>query len=82
MDDADAEALGTKVGALEFVSHCYLRQGLTRLAIQSLRHDPCVSRQEVESKRVKIANLLGPSCTPMTFSTRPRILKKTGVKAD
>ncbi len=31
VDDAEAEALGTRVGALEFVSHCYLRP---------LRHDP------------------------------------------
>ncbi len=38
------------------------------------------SRQEVESKRVKIANLLGPSCHSNDILYSTRILKKTGLR--
>ena len=74
-------SLGRRVGALDFVSHCYHRP----------RHLPAWpynlfamvhgrSRQEVEDKVVEIANVLGDESRghDVLFSTR--ILKKTGLR--
>ena len=79
-DERIAE-LGRRVGALDFVSHCYHRP----------RHLPAWpynlfamvhgrSRQEVEDKVVEIANVLGEESRghDVLFSTR--ILKKTGLR--
>ena len=81
VDDAEAEAIGTKVGALEFVSHCYLRpRALPDWPYNLFAMIHGVSRQEVESKRVQIANLLGPSCRSNDILYSTRILKKTGLR--
>jgi len=79
-DEAITEA-GTKVGALDFVSHCYQRP----------RHLPAWpynlfamvhgrSRREVEDKVAAIARLLDGTARghKVLFSTR--ILKKTGLR--
>lgn len=81
VDDARVDELGERVGALEFVTHCYRRP----------RHLPAWpynlfamvhgrSRDEVDKKIDCIARLLGESCAghDVLFSTR--ILKKTGLR--
>lgn len=81
VDDARVDELGERVGALEFVTHCYRRP----------RHLPAWpynlfamvhgrSRDEVDEKIDCIARLLGDSCAghDVLFSTR--ILKKTGLR--
>jgi DNA-binding Lrp family transcriptional regulator len=81
VDDALIEEAGRKVGALDFVTHCYERP----------RHPPSWpynlfamvhgrSRQEVHDKVASIAGLLGAACRghDVLFSTR--ILKKTGLR--
>jgi siroheme decarboxylase len=81
VEDSEAEALGTKVGALEFVSHCYLRpRALPDWPYNLFAMIHGVSRQEVEAKRVQIANLLGPSCRSNDILYSTRILKKTGLR--
>jgi DNA-binding Lrp family transcriptional regulator len=79
--DAEVRLLGRKVGALDFVSHCYHRP----------RHPPQWpynlfamvhgrTRAEVEAQVARIASLLGADDRghEVLFSTR--ILKKTGMR--
>lgn len=80
VDEAVAE-IGARVGALDFVTHCYERP----------RHPPLWpynlfvmvhgrSRDEVEAKVARIADLIGKAARnhDVLFSTR--ILKKTGLR--
>ncbi len=81
VQDDQADALGAKVGALEFVSHCYLRP-------RALPHWPYnlfamihgASREEVEAKRQAIADLLGSAARSSDILYSTRILKKTGLR--
>jgi len=73
--------LGSRVGRLEFVSHCYERPRHLPLWPYNLfamvhGHD----RDEVMQKQAQIAALLGSDCrqNDLLFSTR--ILKKTGLR--
>jgi len=81
VDDDAAQELGRWVGALDFVSHCYLRP--RRLPgwpynLFAMVHGS--SRQEVLLKAQQIADGLKPSlhASDILFSTR--ILKKTGLR--
>lgn len=79
--DDRAEALGAAVGALDFVSHCYLRPRALpdwpyNLFAMIHGHD----RDEVEAKRTTIKGLLGPSCRASDILYSTRILKKTGLR--
>lgn len=81
VDDEQAIALGTQVGALEFVSHSYLRPRALpdwpyNLFTMIHGHD----RTEVEAKRHKIAALLGESLRSSDILYSTRILKKTGLR--
>ena len=82
-DVADAQAgdLGRRVGALDFVSHCYLRP----------RHPPDWpynlfamvhgrERAHVLELTEKIGELLGESCRGHDILFSVRILKKTGMR--
>ena len=81
VDDATVADLGPKVGALDFVSHCYRRP----------RHLPAWpynlfamvhgrSRAEVEEKVAGIATLLGPALRAQGVLYSTAILKKTGLR--
>jgi DNA-binding Lrp family transcriptional regulator len=74
-DDKVGE-LGRRVGALEFVTHCYRRP--RRLPLFSMVHGK--SRQEVEEKVARIATLLGPACDAHEVLYSEKILKKTGLR--
>jgi DNA-binding Lrp family transcriptional regulator len=79
-DDQVGE-LGRRVGALEFVTHCYRRP--RRLPqwpynLFSMVHGK--SRQEVEEKVARIARLLGPACGAHEVLYSEKILKKTGLR--
>ena len=81
VDDASVDALGAKVGAFAFVTHCYRRP--RRLPdwpynLFAMAHGR--SRGEVLEKRSRIADLLGSACrgSDILFSTE--ILKKTGLR--
>ena len=80
VDDAQAEALGEKVGALDFVTHCYLRPRapVWRYNLFAMLHDQ--SRAEVEEKRAQVRALLGPACRADDILYSTRILKKTGLR--
>jgi len=79
--DEDIAAIGVKVGALEFVTHCYERP----------RHVPVWpynlfamvhgrSREEVYDKVEEIRVLIGPALRRHEILFSTRILKKTGLR--
>jgi siroheme decarboxylase len=81
VDDGRVEELGRAVGALEFVTHCYLRP--RRLPVWPYNLFAMVhgrSRAEVLAKREAIASVLGLAFrgSDILFSTE--ILKKSGLR--
>lgn len=79
--DAVAETLGAKVGALPFVSHCYLRPRVIphwRYNLFAMIHG--TSRAEVEEKRQHIRQILTDNCAADDILYSTRILKKTGLR--
>ncbi len=79
--DEAAEALGARVGALDFVSHCYLRPRAEPdwpYNLFAMLHGR--SRDEVEAKRGKVAAILGEACRARHILYSTRILKKTGLR--
>lgn len=81
VDDALISELGPKVGALDFVSHCYRRprvEGLWSFNLFAMVHGH--SRDEVEAKAGEIARLLGDACKARDILYSTRILKKTGFR--
>ena len=81
VEDARASGLGAQVGALEFVSHCYLRpraRPAWPYNLFAMVHGS--DRDEVEAKRAIIAELIGPACSACDILYSTRILKKTGMR--
>ena len=81
VDDVEAERLGQAVGALDFVSHCYLRP--RRLPVWPYNLFAMVhgtSRDEVAEKAAAIAELLGTANRGHDILYSSRILKKTGLR--
>ena len=82
VDDAAVETLGAKVGALEFVSHCYLRPArAARLALQSVCHAarPLTGpRSRQSAPQVAPCWAMPAAAHDILYSTR--ILKKTGLR--
>jgi DNA-binding Lrp family transcriptional regulator len=81
LPDEQVAALGRKVGALPFVSHCY-RRPRRPLAwpynLFAMVHGK--SREEVEDKVAKIDALLGDAVRGHDVLYSTRILKKTGLR--
>ncbi len=79
--DDQAETLGAKVGALDYVSHCYLRpRALPDWPYNLFAMIHGRDRTEVEAKRTEIATLLGDACRAREILYSTRILKKTGLR--
>jgi len=79
--DDQAEGLGAQVGALPFVSHCYLRpRALPQWPYNLFAMLHGRSRDEVEAKRAEVAALLGPACRGNDILYSTRILKKSGMR--
>ncbi len=80
VDDAQAETLGEKVGALEFVSHSYLRPRAEGWPYNLFAMIHGSDRDAVEAHRGEIAAILGESCRARDILYSTRILKKTGMR--
>jgi DNA-binding Lrp family transcriptional regulator len=81
VDDEFVGALGPRVGALEFVSHCYLRPRRPphwRYNLFAMVHGR--DRDAVEWKIAHIAGLLAPHARAHDVLYSTRILKKTGLR--
>lgn len=81
VDDAQVDALGEKVGALDFVSHCYRRpRALPDWPYNLFAMVHGRSRVETERAAVRILCLLGDACRGHDALYSSRILKKTGLR--
>ena len=80
VDDARATELGGQIGALDFVTHCYLRPRapVWRYNLFAMLHG--TSRAEVEAKRAEIRDILGSALRADDILYSTRILKKTGLR--
>ena len=81
LPDESAVALGERVGALDFVSHAYLRPrhpGVWRYNLFAMVHGE--GRDEVLDKSARIRGLLGDDCRGYDILFSSRILKKTGLR--
>ncbi|MEK7190668.1 MAG: AsnC family transcriptional regulator [Pseudomonadota bacterium] len=79
--DEKLRELGPKIGALEFVSHCYHRPRLLPdwpYNLFAMVHGR--DRHEVEAKAAQIAALLGDADRGHAVLYSTRILKKTGLR--
>lgn len=79
--DESIDELGRRVGALDFVSHCYHRprhlpEWPYNLFAMVHGHD----RDEVQVQIERIAELLGDACRGHEILYSTRILKKTGLR--
>ncbi|WP_170345483.1 siroheme decarboxylase subunit beta [Ruegeria atlantica] len=79
-DDMITE-LGTHIGALPFVTHCYERpRALPDWPYNLFAMVHGNSRDEVEEKRGQIVAILGSACRGSDILYSTRILKKTGLR--
>jgi DNA-binding Lrp family transcriptional regulator len=81
VSDEAADELGALVGALDDVTHCYLRprhRPLWPYNLFAMLHG--ATRDEVEEKRQRIVRLLGSDCRAHDILYSTRILKKTGLR--
>lgn len=79
--DERIDELGTRVGALDFVTHCYhrpRRPPLWPYNLFAMLHGR--SRDEVEGQAEVIAKLLGGACRGHEVLYSSRILKKAGLR--
>lgn len=81
VDDKAAEDLGPLIGAMDDVTHCYLRpraRPIWPYNLFAMVHG--TDRQQVEVKRDRIAELLGDACRGCDILYSTAILKKTGLR--
>ncbi len=79
--DSAAIELGEQVGALDFVSHCYLRpRALPDWPYNLFAMIHGTDRDEVASKRTEIRAILGDSLRADDILYSTKILKKTGLR--
>lgn len=81
VDDAQVDALGERVGALPFVTHCYRRpRALPDWPYNLFAMVHGASRAECEAKAAEIRVLLGEACRASDILYSTKILKKTGLR--
>ncbi|NNE80573.1 MAG: Lrp/AsnC family transcriptional regulator [Silicimonas sp.] len=81
VEDHAAEELGPLIGAMADVTHCYLRpraRPIWPYNLFAMVHG--ATRDEVEEKRARIADLLGDACKGADILYSTAILKKTGLR--
>ena len=75
------DELGEQIGSLSFVTHCYRRpRALPQWPYNLFAMVHGDSRDEVLTKRDRIADLLGDACRASDILFSTRILKKTGMR--
>ena len=80
VDDAAIARLGSQIGALDFVTHCYRRPRAEGWPYNLFAMVHGATRPDVESKAATIAELLGAACRGHDILYSTRILKKTGFR--
>jgi DNA-binding Lrp family transcriptional regulator len=81
VEDTQVDTLGSKVGALPFVTHCYRRpRRLPDWPFNLFAMVHGKTREEAAGHVAEIAVLLGTACHSHDTLFSSRILKKTGVR--
>jgi len=81
VDDTRIDELGVRVGALEFVTHCYRRpRRLPEWPYNLFAMVHSQNREEVAARVAEIAALLGDACRAHDVLYSTAILKKTGLR--
>lgn len=81
VDDAVVDAMGEKLGALPFVTHCYRRpRHLPDWPYNLFAMVHCKNRADADRLVDEIAVLLGAACRARDVLYSSRILKKTGLR--
>jgi DNA-binding Lrp family transcriptional regulator len=81
VDDAEVDALGERIGALDFVTHCYRRpRALPAWPYNLFAMVHGASRDECAAKAGEIRALLGDACRASDILYSTKILKKTGLR--
>jgi DNA-binding Lrp family transcriptional regulator len=79
--DEHIDELGTRVGNLDFVTHCYRRpRFMPEWPYNLFAMIHAKSRDEADQKIGQIATLLGAHCRGHSTLFSTRILKKTGLR--
>ena len=79
--DDQVDALGAKIGGLDFVTHCYRRpRALPAWPYNLFAMVHGASRDECSAKAEQIRALLGAACRASDILYSSRILKKTGLR--
>lgn len=79
--DDRVDELGAKIGALDFVTHCYRRpRALPAWPYNLFAMVHGASRDECSAKAEEIRALLGAACRASDILYSTRILKKTGLR--
>jgi DNA-binding Lrp family transcriptional regulator len=79
--DEKVDELGERVGALEFVTHCYRRpRHLPDWPYNLFAMAHGASRDQVAAKAGRIAAILGDACHACDILYSTRMLKKTGLR--
>lgn len=79
--DERVDELGQRIGALDFVTHCYHRpRRLPEWPYNLFAMAHGSSREEVLAKVEQIAELLGADCRGYDVLFSTKILKKTGLR--
>lgn len=79
--DERVDELGAKIGALDFVTHCYRRpRALPTWPYNLFAMVHGASRDECSAKAAEIRALLGDACRASDILYSTRILKKTGLR--
>ena len=82
IDDARVQALGQRVGALPFVSHCYRRPRRNGWPYNLFAMVHGRQAEDIDAMRAGIRELLGPALRTDDMLVSRRILKKTGLRLD
>lgn len=81
VDDDQVDTLGTQVGALDFVTHCYRRpRALPAWPYNLFAMVHGASRDECSAKAAQIRALLGAACRGDDILYSTKILKKSGLR--
>ena len=79
--DDQVDELGARIGALDFVTHCYRRpRALPAWPYNLFAMVHGASREECATKAGEIRALLGPACQASDILYSTKILKKTGLR--
>ena len=79
--DESVDELGAKIGALDFVTHCYRRpRALPTWPYNLFAMVHGASRDECSAKAAEIRALLGDACRARDILYSTCILKKTGLR--